>query len=231
MQVFYIYLISFMNLIGAIIPQKLVERGYEYWYGRNLYHIIYYGSFGFLGLVVRDVIDLIYYLLFALIHYGIAFVIQREEPIKKLYQSIMREYEEAESRTFYTTLTVLLLILLYFIEYKTPEFFLIGMLALAFGDGLGEIMGREEGEIEYNIRGRKTLTGSFFVFLSTFVSILIVMYLSNIFVIAYLPLYFLIAIGATVVEALSQYFLDNIGIPFVVAISLSSVHGFDLLFV
>lgn len=105
----------------------------------------------------------------------------------------------------YTALAVLF--------YRTPVVVAAGMLPLAFGDGMGAVIGRKFGAHPYQITDRKSVEGSLAVLAATVVAVF-----------AGLAFYGLpapeaawkaaaIGLVAMAVEALAPRGLDNLGIP------------------
>jgi phytol kinase len=94
-----------------------------------------------------------------------------------------------------------------------PVVVAVGMLPLAYGDGLGAVIGRKYGRHPYKIIDKKSLEGSLAVFLGTAAALVVGMVYYGI------PLYdaawMSAAIGVVimVVEGVAPKGLDNLAIP------------------
>lgn len=96
---------------------------------------------------------------------------------------------------------------------KNPVVVAVGMLPLAYGDGLGAVIGRKFGRHPYRIIDKKSIEGSLAVFAGTAVSLLVGMVYYGV------PLqdaaWMSVAIGLVimVVEGVTPKGLDNLAIP------------------
>ncbi len=108
--------------------------------------------------------------------------------------------------------------------FTTPVVIAIGILPLAYGDGLGAVIGRKFGKHPYRIIDKKSFEGSAAVFLGTALALLAGMVFYGI------PLYdaawkaALIGIAVAVIEGVTPKGLDNLAIP-VSAVALFLLFG------
>jgi len=97
--------------------------------------------------------------------------------------------------------------------FKSPVIVAVGMLPLAYGDGLGAVIGRKFGRHPYRIIDKKSVEGSLAVFLGTALALVAGMVFYGI------PLYdalwksAAIGIAIMVVEGVAPKGLDNLAIP------------------
>jgi len=115
-------------------------------------------------------------------------------------------------------------LVLYAISYSTLAFFFgvkpyivaAGIFPMAYGDSLAAILGEYWGRHKYKLFEKKSLEGSFGMFLGSFFSLtLAFIYFSWIYGLTLNPLVpaFTIACLVTVVEAISPKGLDNVAVP------------------
>lgn len=100
-----------------------------------------------------------------------------------------------------------------FIFYDRPVFVAVGLLPLAYGDGMGAIVGRRFGAHPFRLIDKKTVEGSLAVFGASTIAVLagLVFYGMPPVNAAWMAL----AVGAisALVEAAAPYGLDNLAIP------------------
>lgn len=100
-----------------------------------------------------------------------------------------------------------------FIFFDRPILIAIGMLPLAYGDGLGAIVGLRAGKHPYRIMDKKSLEGSLAVFAGTMAAVLIGMLFYGMPLAGSLWKAVLIGALVAVVEGLAPNGLDNLAIP------------------
>lgn len=111
----------------------------------------------------------------------------------------------------------------FLVFYARPEIFVAAILAVAWGDGAGEVIGRPYGGKIFNAKYRnKSVEGSMAVFLFTTFSIVIslIAYSRDTCIFCLFPQILLVAIFVTAAEILSISWTDNFFIPMVTAISM-----------
>lgn len=114
--------------------------------------------------------------------------------------------------TVYYALSLTVLALVCFGGMVPPLVGALGIFAMAFGDGFAAVLGKRHGKKKYTVWGKsKSYVGSVAMFLLCFTTSLILLYI-------FAPQYalataLLLALGATVLEALSPFGLDNITVP------------------
>lgn len=129
------------------------------------------------------------------------------------------ERKKAGSKSYGIVLypvSMLLLIILSFEIFHDIRIGGIGLLALSYGDGSAALAGKRFNYIPFEIWGnKKTLSGSITMFLSTFISIGIYLYITRLqdtLLKATIPA-FVVAAISTVVELITPYGADNLAIP------------------
>lgn len=138
----------------------------------------------------------------------------------RVYEGNLREEEKSLFFTISTVLSIVTLWTVMFVFHDSKYVIMAAFLALAIGDGAGEMIGKPLGKIKYKIFVEKSIEGSIAVFVGISLSIAIsfavydLMTLSNIWII------FVVAIIGTVAEALTYAGIDNSTVPLSVAVSL-----------
>lgn len=104
-------------------------------------------------------------------------------------------------------------LVLAFLFYDRPVIVAVGLLPLAYGDGMGAVIGRRFGAHEYRLIDKKSVEGSLAVFGATVITVFagLVFYGTPLVNAVWMAL----AIGAitAMVEAIAPYGLDNMAIP------------------
>ncbi len=109
-----------------------------------------------------------------------------------------------------------LLVIISFSLLKKPYIGGIGLFALSYGDGLASLIGKRFNYKPFQIWGsRKTIAGSFGMFLGTFVFTLLYIIIININLTYLIPILLLTSLLSTIVEALTPFGLDNITVPLI----------------
>jgi phytol kinase len=95
-----------------------------------------------------------------------------------------------------------------------PEYAVLGILVMAWGDGLAAIIGQRWGRYPYKIWGNsKSLEGTATLMLVSYIVTTIVLYIAH----GNLPIVWLVgipvAIAAVFLESISQFGIDNITLP------------------
>lgn len=130
---------------------------------------------------------------------------------------------QTERKSFGTVYyPIALLLILFFYFESEPVAFLAGALVLAWGDGMAALIGRKYGTVTYDLYGQtRSFQGSVAMFLSSY-AVLFLLFLWNDVPLWQVVTYgFLIAVIATLVEAISYRDWDNLTIPLVVAFATS----------
>jgi dolichol kinase len=104
-----------------------------------------------------------------------------------------------------------------------PAIFVAAILAVAWGDAAGEVIGRPfGGRIIKNRYRNKSVEGSIGVFFFTVLAVLIslIVYSPGTVILLILPQIFLVALFSTIAEILSIGWTDNFFIPMITAIAM-----------
>jgi phytol kinase len=120
--------------------------------------------------------------------------------------------------TFFYSVSMGLLIAIFW-PLHHPEYAVLGILVMAWGDGLAAIIGQRWGRHPYQIWGNsKSLEGTATLLLVSYLLAICILSIAN----GNLPIVWLIgvpvAIIAVLLESLSQFGLDNLTLPLGVAI-------------
>ena len=96
---------------------------------------------------------------------------------------------------------------------KTPVVVAIGMLPLAYGDGLGAVIGRKFGRHPYRIIDKKSIEGSLAVFFGTAVALFVGMAYYGVPLVNAAWMSAAIGVAIMIVEGVAPKGLDNLAIP------------------
>jgi phytol kinase len=115
--------------------------------------------------------------------------------------------------TFFYAVSMGLLIAIFW-PLQHPEYAAIGILVMAWGDGLAAIVGQKWGRHPYKILGNsKSVEGTATLLLVSYIITTIILYIAH----GNLPIVWLVgipvAIVAVILESISQFGLDNISLP------------------
>ncbi|MCD1294675.1 hypothetical protein CUJ83_06635 [Methanocella sp. CWC-04] len=104
--------------------------------------------------------------------------------------------------------------ILAFLFFNDPVVVAVGMLPLAYGDGLGAVIGRKYGKHKYKIIDKKSIEGSMAVFAGTALAVMAGMIFYGIPAADAVWKACLVGVVITFVEAIAPKGLDNLAIPF-----------------
>lgn len=142
----------------------------------------------------------------------ISFVIINYISYKKNLISVMEREEQDGLGTVYYALSLLIIAIITFGITKRPEIGLCSILIMGYGDGLAAVIGKKIKSPEYKIGNtKKTLAGSFTMFIITFIIVAIYGYLggANLWILKSI----ITAIILTIVEAVGIKGTDNLTLP------------------
>lgn len=206
--------------LAYILPIVFHQRGIKWWEARNIYHMMIFGSAGLFPLLIRSVLQAVVAVAMSLCLLTLYRWISGDNPISRFYSIMTRENTTPSERGLYTTITVVCLLVLMLISWSTPIFFTIGMFVMAFGDAMGEIVGRKEGKIQYKLTSKKTVAGSLSVLITAGFVVIGGLLLENLLT-NYRIIYLVaIALLNTFIEAFSFKFFDNILMPYATVLLL-----------
>lgn len=129
------------------------------------------------------------------------------------------ERKDASSKSYGIVLypvSMLLLVIISFLIFHDARIGGIGLLALSYGDGVAALAGKKLNFRPFFIWGnKKTLSGSIAMFLVTFATVGIYLYITKLQISIYRTIIasFAIALISTVVELITPFGIDNIMIP------------------
>jgi phytol kinase len=107
----------------------------------------------------------------------------------------------------------LMFTLLAFLFFKTPVVVAVGMLALAYGDGLGAVVGMKYGRHPYRLFDKKSVEGSLAVFVGAALAIFAGMAFYGVPLQDALWMSAAIGLVVSIVEGIAFSGLDNVAIP------------------
>jgi phytol kinase len=115
--------------------------------------------------------------------------------------------------TFFYAVSMGLLIAIFW-PLKRPEYAVLGILVMAWGDGLAAIIGQRWGRHPYKIWGNsKSLEGSLTLLLVSYIITTIVLYLAHGNLLWIWLVGIPVAIVAVLLESCSQFGIDNLTLP------------------
>jgi phytol kinase len=115
--------------------------------------------------------------------------------------------------TFFYAVSMGLLIAIFW-PLKHPEYAAIGILVMAWGDGLAAIIGQKWGRNPYQILGNsKSLEGTATLLLVSYIVTTVVLYITHGNLLYVWLVGMPVAIVAVILESISQFGIDNITLP------------------
>jgi phytol kinase len=104
--------------------------------------------------------------------------------------------------------------------FDNREIIAMGILAMSYGDGLASLLGIKYGKLKYTVfKDTKSYVGSLAMFVCTFLLLVIALLFYQVPVTSRAVVYLLCMAGvATIVEGVTPLGLDNLSVPFVVAL-------------
>ena len=128
--------------------------------------------------------------------------------------------------TFFYAISMGLLIG-YFFSRQQPEYAALGILIMAWGDGLAALIGQNFGQHPYQLWGiRKTWEGSLTMLVVSFVVTVLILGIIQPISLSLMAIALIVAILATFLETFSKFGIDNLTVPLgsaILAFSLSQL--------
>jgi phytol kinase len=128
--------------------------------------------------------------------------------------------------TFFYAISMGLLIG-YFFSRQQPEYAALGILIMAWGDGLAALIGQNFGQHPYQLWGiRKTWEGSLTMLVVSFVVTVLMLGIIQPISLSLMAIALIVAILATFLETFSKFGIDNLTVPLgsaILAFSLSHI--------
>lgn len=182
------------------------------WKVRKLGHMILHMYVAFFPFFAKNVFDVVVTLIFIAAILLVVSIIPRFSFIQRIVDECTREGERKYELILNGLSTAFALLLIFFVfAYRNMVYiYTIAVLAVALGDGLGEMIGRPYGRLKYKIFEERSVEGSFFVFFGSFIGVIITFGFNNM-----LPFpgfwWKAVVIGfvAMLVEAFNYKFIDN----------------------
>jgi phytol kinase len=130
--------------------------------------------------------------------------------------------------TFFYAISMGLLIG-YFFSRQQPEYAALGILIMAWGDGLAALIGQNFGQHPYQLWGiRKTWEGSLTMLVVSFVVTVLMLGIIQPISLSLMAIALIVAILATFLETFSKFGIDNLTVPLGSAILAFSLSQFIL---
>ncbi|NPD88479.1 MAG: hypothetical protein HGN29_07135 [Asgard group archaeon] len=196
-----------LNLVFLFKALKLPK-----WRVRKLGHMILHLFLAFFPYFSENIFDVIVTIVIISSLLLLVSAIPKLSFIQRILDDCTREGEKKYNLILNTFSSAFALFVVFFaFAYRDMVYiYTIAVLAVALGDGLGEMIGRPYGRIKYKIFVERSVEGSFFVFFGTFIGVIITFGFNNM-----LPLpgfwwkALVIGFVAMVIEAFNYKFIDN----------------------
>ncbi|MGQ4832332.1 MAG: hypothetical protein ACP6IS_00375 [Candidatus Asgardarchaeia archaeon] len=216
-----LFLIIFLNIsiwVILYISHILRRNGYPVWIPRKLTHMSIGTAIALALPYFNSLITPVIALGLFLLVLGIGLIFD-DNFARKLLKIGTRNGELLLDTLFASITAILMAGVVYFIFYDTPMVYVSGILALAWGDGSGEVIGRPFGKhkIEF-LWISKSIEGSLAVFIMSAFAILFSLVIFGNFSIILVPYVFLIGLVISFIELFCYRWIDNLIIPFVSSI-------------
>jgi len=214
-----ISIIIIFATLSTVFLLKLI--GLERWQIRKIGHMVINTVAAFFPLLFENFIDLIITLSIAIGFLLLLSAIPKIRILQRIFMMCSRK-ESFPWELFINAVVMGIAMLLILWFFRDNLFvFTAAYLTVSLGDGLGEMIGRPYGRIKYKIFNEKSLEGSVAVFVGTLVGLIIAIAIGHMLgEVGVLWKIIVIALMATIVEAFSVWFLDNITLPATVAIAM-----------
>ena len=134
---------------------------------------------------------------------------------KDLFSAMERHEGKGDLGTVYYPVSLLILTILCFGGYSLPYAGALGVFVMGYGDGLAAVIGRRFGLMKYHIFGNtKSYVGSLTMLIVSFLVCTVILWAATpVFWGIILVQALIIAVFATIVEAVSPFGLDNLTVP------------------
>jgi dolichol kinase len=209
----------FLAIISAIVGFYLLilllflgKSPFESWVTRKTIHFIGGTYIAFIVNFFQTLIGIILAIAIFLIIFIILILTSKFKILQDyLILNECREKEKNYEFLINTTTTLIILFILLIVFNNYPAVFTAGTLIVSWADTSGEVIGRKLPILKYKIFNKKTLSGSLAVFVTSFISFVVVVQLYNLSNHNFWLL--IISIGSlicTIIEAFSWRWFDNV---------------------
>lgn len=194
---------------------------FEKWQVRKLGHMLIHFVLAFYPYMFSYMISIITSIVIVSTFVIIISLIPPIRFLQRVYVECTREGEKIIELVLNTIATAFAILLILFVFADKLYIFTAAILTVSLGDGMGEIIGRPYGRIRYKIFSEKSLEGSIFVFIGTFVSIVVSFaYHSLLSLEGFWWKALVLGLIGMVIEACNYKFLDNTVLPLSIAFGL-----------
>jgi len=151
------------------------------WQVRKLGHIILHIFLAFFPYFFENIFDVIVTIIIIAGILLVVSLIPRIGFLQRIVDECTREGEKKYALVLngFSTAFALLVIFFVFAYRDMVYIYTIAVLSVAFGDGLGEMIGRPYGKIKYKIFAERSVEGSFFVFFGSLMGVIITLGFNN----------------------------------------------------
>lgn len=221
-QVDWIFVAVFIPIFYLTfwLPFILKKLKFPDWFSRKSGHISINVTLALLPIWMTNLFNFVVTFVILLAIVIITNFIPQIKMLSKIFQGNQREGEKSLIFTISTVLSIITIYAVLFVFMKYEYIIMATYLALAIGDGSGEMVGKPLGRIKYKLFVEKSLEGSIAVFIGIALSIAIAFAVYGLISISSIWIIFVVAVIGTLVEAISFTGLDNTTVPLIVSISL-----------
>ena len=202
------------------LPFVLKRLKFPEWLTRKSGHTSLSVTLALLPIWMTNLFDFVITFVLLLVIVIITSFIPQIKMISRVYEGNLREEEKSLFFTISVSLFIVTMFIVLFVFRDMEYIIMAAFLALAIGDGAGEMIGKPLGKIKYRVFVEKSLEGSIAVFVGIALSIAISFAVYDLMTISNIWKIFVISIIGTGAEALTYIGLDNTTVPLSVAISL-----------
>jgi len=189
----------------------------ETWQVRKIGHILINGVLALTPYFFENFFDIVVTVLILFVIVGILSLLPKVQLLQKLIKYATRTNEKPIMLLINVLITASVILVLFILFYNRIYVYTAAILTLSVADGLGELIGRPYGKIQYKIFAKKSLEGSLGVFFGAIFSLTITIAINHLFEPEALWKILVLSILVTVTESFSFRFFDNITIPCVTA--------------
>ncbi|MCY3410861.1 MAG: hypothetical protein INQ03_04400 [Candidatus Heimdallarchaeota archaeon] len=209
-------LLGFLPYVLAPLPFYMKHRGAEQWLVRKVMHILTNTLLVVYFVMITSVNVFISLLVFLVILFIIS-IIPGFEFMNRLVAISTREGEPEKKLLVNVLSSMFIILTILFIFIDSPHIFVPAILSLAWGDGLGEIIGRPYGRHKYKVFNNKSVEGSIGVFIGILLGGIVGFLIGGIDFQFWWVLLLVSTVGM-LVEAVAMSFVDNLVLPTSVAL-------------
>ncbi len=217
----FVFVGAFIAVAALSTVFILKAMKFEKWQVRKLGHMLIHFIIAFFPYMFSYMISIITSIVIVSLFVILISLIPPIRYLQRVYIECTREGEKVIELVINSIATAFAVLLILFVFADKLYIFTAAMLTVSLGDGMGEMIGRPYGRIKYKIFSEKSLEGSIFVFVGTFISILVSFAFHSLLGLeGFWWKALVLGLICMVIEACNYKFLDNTVLPLSVAFGL-----------